>query len=114
MELFLRVLTRLIAPVFQSDVDPAGPFPRLDELFGLSRRQLVDFLETEIELGFTFLDTAAIARDSGSLEHFEQAKKDARKAIKTVWHFLDQVENKEAHAAIQRRCHEMEGALAAL
>lgn len=100
--------------MFQSNgVNPPDPFPKLDDLFARSRRQLVDFLETEIQLAFTFLDSAAIARDSGSLEHFEQAKKDARKAIKTVWHFLDQVEDKEAHAAIQRRCKELEDALAA-
>ncbi len=100
--------------MFQSnEVNPAGPFPKLDELFALSRRQLVDFLETEIQLGFTFLDMAATARDSGSLEHFEQAKKDAKKAIETIWRFLDRVENSETRAAIQQRGKELEGALAA-
>ncbi len=52
---------------------------------------------------------AATARDSGSLEHSEKAKKEARKAADTVWRFLDRVENSETRAAIQRRCKELEG-----
>jgi hypothetical protein len=105
----------LNAAVFQSnDVNPAGPFHRMDDLFASSRRQLVDFLETEIQLGFTFLDTAATARDLGHLAHFEQAKKDARKAADTISYFLDRVEDSETRATIHRRCMELEGALAAL
>ena len=65
--------------VLQSnDVNPADPFHKIDDLFAISRRHLVDFLETEIQLGFTFLDLAATARDLGHLAHFEQAKKDAK------------------------------------
>lgn len=86
---------------------------QFEELIAQSRGQLVEFLYTEVQLGFTFIDMAATERDFGNLDHFEHAKRDVKKAIDTIRHFLDRVENTETRAGLSDRCTDLERALAA-
>ncbi len=91
-------------------MDPA-PF---DALIAQSRQQLVEFLETEVQLGFTFVEMAATERDLGNTEHFELAKGDVRRAVDTIRHFLARVQDAAARSALSDRCTELERALATL
>jgi hypothetical protein len=89
----------------------AGQF---DQLVAQSRQQLVEFLNTEIQLAGTFTEMAATERDLGNQEHFAHAKADVKKAVDTIRHFLGRVEDEETRAAISERCAELERVLTTL
>jgi hypothetical protein len=98
--------------------DRFGPDPfkdgRFDELFAESQRCLIGFLNVEIQLGFTFAETAAFERAAGNRERSQHTKGEAEKAAQTIRRFLDRVSGQEIRAAIAQRCAELERALAAL
>lgn len=50
--------------------------------------ELYQLIENEINLGFTYLDTAKIA---GSQDHRNQALQNSVKALETAVHFLERV-----------------------
>lgn len=86
----------------------------IEELRAQSQRCLLDFLEAEINLGFTFADLAATERDQGRSDHAQHSKQQARKAASSIRHFLDRVQSKDIRDAIATRCTELEQAVAAL
>lgn len=93
----------------------AGVTPEVfAELRAQSQRCLIDFLDVEIKLGFTFVESAAYERDAGEAEHFQHTKQQAVKAVASIHHFVDRVENQVTRDAIASRCQELERAIAAL
>lgn len=87
---------------------------RFEELRISSQEHLVSFIETELQLGFTFLSLAVTSRERGNREHFNQAKKDAGTAAGTARRFLPRISDEEARSAVGRRCLELDSAMAAL
>ncbi len=85
-----------------------------EELREQSQRCLVDFLNVEINLAFTFVDRAAVERDQGNFDHYRHTKAEARKAVNTLHQFVDRVSNPQVRAAIRERSAELERAIAAL
>jgi hypothetical protein len=53
--------------------------------------QLVRFLQTDLDFGQTLIQIAKTAKNSGHMDHYAQAKVDARKVADTVRHFLDRI-----------------------
>jgi hypothetical protein len=87
---------------------------QFEQLVAQSRQQLLEFLNTEIQLAGTFSEMAATVRDLGNQEHYAHAKGDVKKAVDTIRHFLGRVEDEETRAAIGERCAELERVLATL
>ena len=74
-----------------------------EQLRAQSQRNLIDFLNVEIQLGFTFTEAAASQRDMGHLEHSRHTRGEAQKAIDTIHHFLDRIASPEVRKSIQDR-----------
>jgi hypothetical protein len=64
---------------------PPDPFENLQANLD---QNLVNFLETDLALCFTFADIAAARIETGNREHGEQAIADAEKGYQTVSRFL--------------------------
>jgi len=86
----------------------------IEELRAQSQRCLIEFLDAEINLGFTFADMAATERDQGRSDHARHSTEQARKAASSIHHFLDRVHSKDIRDAIAARCIELDKVVAAL
>jgi hypothetical protein len=75
---------------------------------------LIDFLKVEIQLGFTFSETAAFARDHGNLEHLQSAKREAGKAAASIRHFVGRIADPGIREQIVDRCRKLESVTEAL
>jgi hypothetical protein len=87
---------------------------RFAELRIKSQTQLIDFIETEIQLGFTFLAVAVSSRVRGNREHFLQAKRDAVVAAETALRFLERVASEETRTAAHQHYLELNQAIETL
>jgi len=87
---------------------------KLEELQVQSQKQLQDFLDVEIQLGFTFAEFAVTERDLGNFEHFQSSKRNAEKAVSTIRHFLNRLADNQARVVVARRCDALERAVAEL
>jgi hypothetical protein len=84
---------------------------RFSALRAQTQRGLTDFLTSELQLGFTFVEIAITERDFGNDEHFQHSKKDAQEAARTIRHFLDRIADPGARLLLDRHCSELEKAL---
>jgi len=62
-----------------------------EALRSMTQRTLIDFLQTELKVGPTFVRTALIAESEGHLDHHAHAKQNAAKAADCVRRFMNQV-----------------------
>lgn len=85
-----------------------------EELRAQAQRCLIDFLDAEIQLGFTFVEAAAYERKLGQTEHSRHTRDEASKAVASIHHFLDRISNPKIRQAIAGRCAELDHAVAAL
>jgi hypothetical protein len=69
-----------------------------------SEQRLAEFIALELQLGFTFAEAPSS----------EQAKKEARKALATIYHFLDRITNPNLRSDIANRCLDLEKAISVL
>jgi hypothetical protein len=87
---------------------------RFDELRTQSQRCMIQFLETELQLGFTFVDSAAYQRALGQAQHSQRTIEEARKAVTAIHRFLGRIDSIEIRDAIADRCSQLDRAVAAL
>jgi len=71
---------------------------------------LIDFLDADLDLGFTVLQTAAIANHA---DHIVSALGLVRKSLATVYMFRDRIQDPGAQGAIAARARELEQELRA-
>jgi len=89
--------------------------PTPDEFASLnarSQKALIDFLEVELALGDTFLDTARIESKFDE-DHCQRAFEKAQEALDSVRYFQGRVSDRTQWAAIQTRADRLEAALKA-
>jgi hypothetical protein len=79
-----------------------------------SQRLLGEFLDSELQLGFTFTEIALTERNHGNVEHFHHAKRDAEIAAATIRKFLPKLNDVVARKTVRQRCTELEGAVSGL
>jgi hypothetical protein len=72
------------------------------ELKDRGQRNLIDFLQVDIQLAHTLLDTARIEADHDS-DHCRRALRTAETAVSTVRQFAERVENESARLDILNR-----------
>ena len=73
------------------------------------------FLETELSLVFTLIDIARACYQGGNRRDGDRSKAHAEKAIETTRHFIQTNHLSPAQKALfERRCDELEQAVAAL
>ena len=82
--------------------------PVSDELKARAQQNLVDFLHTELELGFTFAKTAELEASMNNREHFERAREHAASAIETIRRFESRITDSQALEEIRRRADELQ------
>ena len=73
-----------------------------------SDKRLIDFLQAELAIGTTLVESAKLAKESGHMEHFEQAKEAAETAAATVRRFMDQIQDGPARSEIAERLTELD------
>jgi hypothetical protein len=70
-------------------------------------RTLIEFLISELDLGFTLASIAQVDKTS-NVDHFNAALSKARRAIETIRHFEGRVEDAQALHSIQERTDQLE------
>lgn len=80
--------------------------------FSDSDEILFDFLNTDLDLLFTFLSIAETARSSGELQHMSDSVERARRALESVRGFLNRLTDRDQRAMVQGRIGEAADALA--
>jgi len=78
-----------------------------------TQRELVNFLMVDLDLAFTFLQTARLEIED-SPERFRLAVSKAREALKTIRRFEVRIADEETRSRIQNRSNQLEAAIAAL
>jgi hypothetical protein len=85
-----------------------------EQLRNAYQQRLIDFVDVEIKLGFTFAEFAEMERDSGNVEHFHHARVDAQTALASVRHFLTRISDPRAQAAVTERLEKLTQTVSAL
>ena len=68
-----------------------------------NQETLIHFLDGEMNLGGTFAQSALLSHVEGHLEHYEQAKHFAKRAVETVERFKSHVVDARTRNQIGRR-----------
>jgi hypothetical protein len=88
--------------------------PVFEELCERVNRNLIAFLGTELDLGFTFARTAEIAADGENREDFELARENAYRALNTVHQFQARIFDSVIGVRIRARAADLRRLIAAL
>jgi hypothetical protein len=83
----------------------------LEELQGRAQRNLIAFLRTEVDLGFTFVSTAKSHRNLGNREASDQACKFTQDAVRTVRQFQDRIDDSAVRRELQDQANELAKAI---
>ena len=78
-----------------------------EELQQRAGRNLIAFLDTGLDLGFTFVRTAEIEADMKNHVHFELARESAKDALETVLRFQARVVSSKIRREIQARAADL-------
>lgn len=90
----------------------SNSIPRIsNELQAKAQQNLVDFLGTELELGYTFAKTAELEASMNNREHFELAKKHATSAIETIHRFESRITDSQVQQEIRKRAEDLQSLL---
>ena len=79
-----------------------------------SQELLIQFLQTELDLGTTFVLSAVIAGKSDLMEHFDHAKGSAEKAAETIGLFVGRVQDSRTRAEFVEQLFELDRRISAL
>jgi hypothetical protein len=85
-----------------------------EELCERVNRNLIAFLGTEMDLGFTFARTAEITADMENRENFELARENAYRALNTVHQFQARIFDSLIGVRIQARAADLGRLISAL
>lgn len=87
---------------------------RYDAALAESRSQLIDFLRVELDIGFTFVQSALLARSQGHASHSMQAIRNAAKAAGAVRRFTARLEDGTVRIEIDRKLAVLDRSISAL
>jgi hypothetical protein len=81
-----------------------------------NRRQhtLVGFLQTELQLGPTFAQSAALAKGAGHMDHYTAAREKAMRVAQTVRRFMRQVADEQIRREIRKKLAELDDLISTL
>jgi hypothetical protein len=82
--------------------------PPLDEQQARLNQNVIDFLRTELELGFTFVRTAEIEASVNNREHFERALQYSESAVETIRRFESKIADPHARIEILQGADDLE------
>jgi hypothetical protein len=64
-----------------------------DSILAKNQEALIQFLNVDLKLGETFVNSALWAHGEGHAQHYEQAKRSAIRAAQTVEHFKSHIDD---------------------
>jgi hypothetical protein len=73
-----------------------------------TQHALIEFLQAELNIGATFVQSALLAQSAGHMDHYAQAKGNSLKAIESVKKFMLRVTDVRVREEIQDRLAELE------
>ena len=76
-----------------------------------SQQNLVDFLRVDLDLAFTILNTAKIEKHSGNTQRMAASLEIVRKALQSIRHLAERVQDETALSEIQAQANVLEAAL---
>ncbi len=79
-----------------------------------SQTQLLDFLRAELEIGFTFVQSAVLAASEHHTDHSIQAKANALKAVEAIRRFLSRLVDPAARIEIERELAKLDSQISKL
>jgi hypothetical protein len=91
---------------------PQDPFAEAAKSFSVSQALLIEFLSTDLDLAFTFLDLAQMYIQSDP-DHFRGLMQKARRVLETVRKFEERIQDPRARQATRERGDSLEAAMAA-
>ncbi len=72
------------------------------------QRNLITFLNTEVDLGVTFCSTAQLEKEMGNREHCARSTENARKALDTVRKLEGGITDTESWRTLHARADDLE------
>ena len=87
------------------------PADDLKKHLARSQQSLIDFLRVDLDLAFTILDTAKIEKRAGNTSRMTAALRTAGKALKSIRHLAERVQDRTQLSEIQARANELAAAL---
>jgi hypothetical protein len=78
------------------------------------QQTLVDFLQTELTVGPTLVQSARLAKRAGHMDHYVAAKEKARHAAETIRRFMVQLTDDKIRAGIAAKLAELDHLIATL
>ena len=73
-----------------------------------NQQMLLDFMRTELEMGRTFVQSAALAKDAGHMDHCAHSTANAVKAADCVRRFKSQISDEDIRADISNKLAELD------
>ena len=84
------------------------------EIRASTQHALIEFLQAELHIGATFVQSARLASSDGHTDHYVQAKVNSLKAIESVKRLMPRVTDVQVRQEIQNRFEELERLVSAL
>lgn len=76
---------------------------------------MIDFLKSELDIGFTFAATAKLKKDTMTdAEDYLRPKRQAQRAIESVHEFEDRIRDEDQRREINQRLAELEKVVSTL
>lgn len=88
--------------------------PPFHELQARLNQNVIDFLRTELELGFTFARTAEIEASMNNREHFERARKYSESAVETIRRFESRISDPHIRREILQGADDLQARITSL
>ena len=86
----------------------------LDELQARVNQNIINFLRTELELGFTFVKTAETEASMNNIEHFERARNHSESAVETIRRFEARIADPQQRKQILQGAEDLQKRISSL
>jgi hypothetical protein len=73
-----------------------------------TQRTLIEFIDVDLKLGRTFIQSAILSKEEDHWDHYEQAKRYASRAAESVRKFIEQVVDVKTRNQFCERLAELE------
>lgn len=108
-EPWLRILPQMLEAKPNQTVIIDPPMPsKFEEIRASTQHALIGFLQAELNIGATFVQSAKLSLSDGHTDHYIKAKENSLKAIETIKKFRLRVTDIQVREGIQDRLTELE------
>jgi hypothetical protein len=84
------------------------------EIRASTQHALIEFLQADLNLCATFVQSARLAQSAEHMDHYHQAKQNAVRAAEAIRKFMDRITDERMRTEVQDRLTELERLISTL